>query len=113
MICLFSQKRKLRLRESEFDSSVAAEGGIPAESSCPDNTTCGPRSERFGFGARWERGEGLDHRISSDSIISLMKDTAFFFFSVLPDFILFFPFIFISWRLITLQYCSGFCHTLT
>ena len=26
---------------------------------------------------------------------------------------LFFPFIFISWRLTTLQYCSGFCHTLT
>ena len=26
---------------------------------------------------------------------------------------LFFPFIFISWRLITLQYFSGFCHTLT
>ena len=25
----------------------------------------------------------------------------------------FFPFIFISWRLITLQYCSVFCHTLT
>ena len=25
----------------------------------------------------------------------------------------FFPFIFIIWRLITLQYCSGFCHTLT
>ena len=25
----------------------------------------------------------------------------------------FFPFIFISRRLITLQYCSGFCHTLT
>ena len=24
-----------------------------------------------------------------------------------------FPFIFISWRLITLQYFSGFCHTLT
>ena len=30
----------------------------------------------------------------------------FFFFS-------FFSFIFISWRLITLQYCSGFCHTMT
>ena len=28
-------------------------------------------------------------------------------------FVLFFPFIFISWRLITLHYCSGFCHTLT
>ena len=25
----------------------------------------------------------------------------------------FFSFIFISWRLFTLQYCSGFCHTLT
>ena len=25
----------------------------------------------------------------------------------------FFSFIFISWRLITLQYCSGICHTLT
>ena len=32
-----------------------------------------------------------------------------------PLFIDFFfsPFIFISWRLIPLQYCSGFCHTLT
>ena len=28
-------------------------------------------------------------------------------------FLSFFPFIFISWRLITLQYCSGFCHTVT
>ena len=27
-------------------------------------------------------------------------------------FFLFFSFIYISWRLITLQYCSGFCHTL-
>ena len=27
--------------------------------------------------------------------------------------LIFFSFIFISWRLITLQYCSGFCHTLT
>ena len=29
------------------------------------------------------------------------------------SFILFFKFIYFSWRLITLQYCSGFCHTLT
>ena len=28
-------------------------------------------------------------------------------------FFIFFPFIFISWRLITLQYCSDFSHTLT
>ena len=27
--------------------------------------------------------------------------------------LLFFSFIFVSWRLITLKYCSGFCHTLT
>ena len=32
-----------------------------------------------------------------------------FFFS----FFFFFLYFFISWRLITLQYCSGFCHTLT
>ena len=34
-----------------------------------------------------------------------------FFYFIL--FFIFFSFIFISWRLITLQYCSGFCHTLT
>ena len=28
-------------------------------------------------------------------------------------FFFFFPFILMSWRLITLQYCRGFCHTLT
>ena len=37
--------------------------------------------------------------------------------SMLPTFyiilLFFFPFIFISWRLITLHYYSGFCHTLT
>ena len=35
---------------------------------------------------------------------SVLQCSAFFFF---------FSFIFISWRLITLQYCSGFCHTWT
>ena len=33
--------------------------------------------------------------------------------AVLCVFSFFFPRIYISWRLITLQYCSGFCHTLT
>ena len=40
----------------------------------------------------------------------------FFFFldKLIPlSFFFFFPFIFISWRLITSQHCSGFCHTLT
>ena len=36
----------------------------------------------------------------------------YFFFWTQLYFFLFFIF-FISWRLITLQYCSGFCHTLT
>ena len=35
------------------------------------------------------------------------------YFSLFIFFRFFFPFIFTSWRLITLQYCSGFCHTLT
>ena len=39
--------------------------------------------------------------------------TFILFFSKILYFIIFFPFMFISWRLITLQYCSGFCHTLT
>ena len=44
---------------------------------------------------------------TSQVIASMVK--SYFFFS--HSF--FFPFIFINWRLITLQYCSGFCHTLT
>ena len=40
-----------------------------------------------------------------------------FFFSTVEYYSVFYLFIFsftfISWRLITLQYCSGFCHTLT
>ena len=40
--------------------------------------------------------------------------TSFFFpLSFFTFFKLFFSFIFISWKLTTLQYCSGFCHTLT
>ena len=35
------------------------------------------------------------------------------FFYLLIFISFFFSFIFISWRLITLQYCNGFCHTLT
>ena len=36
-----------------------------------------------------------------------------FYFFIFLYFILFYLFILISWRLINLQYCSGFCHTLT
>ena len=41
--------------------------------------------------------------------LSLFNTEVFFFYF----FFFFLPLIFISWRLITLQYCSGFCHTLS
>ena len=44
------------------------------------------------------------------------SSVAFFFFLYFPTdlfYLFIFSFIFISWRLITSQYCSGFCHTLT
>ena len=39
-----------------------------------------------------------------------LKDNCFIYFFLSCNF--YFYFLFISWRLITLQYCSGFCHTL-
>ena len=39
--------------------------------------------------------------------------STFFFFMKSCDFIFYFSIYFFSWRIITLQYCSGFCHTLT
>ena len=42
-----------------------------------------------------------------------IKKTEHWRIDVFVYFLIFFPFIFIRWRLITLQYCSGFCHTLT
>ena len=38
---------------------------------------------------------------------------AFFFSPMSRDISLFFKIIYFDWRLITLQYCGGFCHTLT
>ena len=40
----------------------------------------------------------------------IWKDTCIPMFTAA---LFFFSFIFISWRLVTLQYSSGFCHTLT
>ena len=45
-------------------------------------------------------------RIDAFIFIYLFLDSVFIYLFI-------FPFIFIRWRLITLQYCSGFCHTLT
>ena len=44
--------------------------------------------------------------VQQASVYSGVRQSVIFLF-------FFFSFIFISWRPITLQYCSGFCHTLT
>ena len=50
----------------------------------------------------------VQRQVSSRVLRALRKShKCFFFLSI------FFSFIFIIWKLITLQYCSGFCHTLT
>ena len=49
----------------------------------------------------------LQRLLSVDFLMAAILTTMWF------GFFFFFSFIFISWRLITLQYCSGFCHTLT
>ena len=59
--------------------------------------------DRRSLGAQWG-GKKNVHRTHPQSQLF------FFFFTQLCEKQLF---IFISWRLITLQYCSGFCHTLT
>ena len=47
--------------------------------------------------------KGREEESKSEKVLSSGFVLFFFFFS----------FSFISWRLITLHYCSGFCHTLT
>ena len=68
-------------------------------------------------GERGKEGQ-VEERICSTSkasyeILLEMQTEGIFAIDFVHCFFLFFPFIFISWRLITLQYCSGFCHTLT
>ena len=50
---------------------------------------------------------GKNIALTRQPFVGKVMSLLFFFFSFL------FSLIFISWRLITLQYCSGFCHTLT
>ena len=67
---------------------------------------------RISYISRWILS--LSHQGSPDVSYWMVTSTQF---SALCFYLLFlfffFSFIFISWRLITLQYCSGFCHTLT
>ena len=52
-------------------------------------------------------------KIKENESLVAISIVIFKIFHIFIYFFFFFPFIFISWRLITLQYCSGFCHTLT
>ena len=49
----------------------------------------------------------LDYAVTFFYKIQMRKIVSYAFL------VYFFSFVFISWRLITSQYCSGFCHTLT
>ena len=57
----------------------------------------------------------LNRQTFVDKVMSLLFIFLVFLiiFLRLFFFICLFSFIFISWRLVTLQYCIGFCHTLT
>ena len=59
----------------------------------------------------WQVGKCMTSSLKKNDWVYMLFLIALFFFTVWNSF--FFSFIFISWRLITLQYCSGFCHTLT
>ena len=52
------------------------------------------------------QGDKMPHALKGPEVPEGFWQSTFIFY-------FFFSFIFISWRLITLQYCSGFCHTLT
>ena len=61
---------------------------------------------------KWEYKSMISYTLSKR--ISFLKNFILFF-TLIFLFLIFiiFSFFFISWRLITLQYCSVFCHTLT
>ena len=64
------------------------------------------------------KGKGKDPNIQIACPDKVQKGTSFvgkcfMGTGLVKEVSFFFSFIFISWRLITLQYCSGFCHTLT
>ena len=65
-----------------------------------------------GWGSLARCSAAWDFRVKH-VIVTKQQYSFFFLIFIFLIFLYFFPFIFISWRLITLQYCSGFCHTLT
>ena len=76
-----------------------------------------PPVEVYQFCASFQKTSSCFHWV----VLLVFWCLIIFFFFFWPEvfiylffsFFLFFFFFLISWRLITLQYCSGFCHTLT
>ena len=62
---------------------------------------------------RMQKGTLLHSGWECKSVHPLGKEYEISFFFIFLLFFYLFPFIFISWRLITVKYCSRFCHTLT
>ena len=78
----------------------------------PSRVFCAP-SSNFSFTLlSWDPFTTMP-MIPPNTVISVSQSETEFSFLFIMLFLFFFSFIFISWRLITLQYCSGFCHTLT
>ena len=46
-------------------------------------------------------------------VLTIFDENHFKILYMHPWFLFYFSFIYFNWRLITLQYCNGFCHTLT
>ena len=59
-----------------------------------------------------EATKQAQHAYRDVGLLDFMATCLFFLFYFIYLFLILFIY-FISWRLITLQYCSGFCHTLT
>ena len=80
--------------------------GRPSLSVLVDLCACSPLS--------WPWNPCLYSRILEGSLLCTSGKTLFFLY-LIATFIYFFFFSFIStsWRLISLQHCSGFCHTFT
>ena len=88
---------------------------IMKEMGIPDHLTCLLRNLYAGQEATVRTGHETTDWFQIEKGVRkgcILSPCLFNFFFLIFLFF-FFPFIFISWRPITLQYCSGFCHTLT
>ena len=89
---------------------------------CPVLFFCGQQASRIRVPLFWPCAKSLQSCPTLETLWTIyslpgpfLHGLLFFFFFLVKRviYLFIFSFIFISWRLITLQYCSAFCHTLT